>query len=142
MYKKILFATDFDEVGIRAAHKAKKIADENTGTLYLAHVIEPIPAYAYPGFAGFSDVESSIKKQAEQELERLASDLRVDQKDTNLAFGSTKHEVLRIAKELNIDLIVAGSHGKHGLALLLGSTANAILHGAECDVLIVRSVSD
>lgn len=142
MYQNILFATDFDEVGIKAAHKAKKIADENGASLHLVHVIEPIPAYAYPGFAGFSDVETSIKTQAEQELNRLASDLGVEKKCIHLAFGSTKHEVLRVAKELKIDLIVAGSHGKHGLALLLGSTANAILHSAECDVLIVRSVSE
>lgn len=142
MYQNILFATDFDEVGIKAAHKAKKIAEENKADLHLVHVIEPIPAYAYPGFAGFSDVESSIKNQAEQEIKRLADDLTVKSEHIHLAFGSTKHEVLRLAKELNIDLIVAGSHGKHGLALLLGSTANAILHGAECDVLIVRSDTD
>ena len=34
--------------------------------------------------------------------------------------------------------LVVGSHGRHGLALLLGSTANAVLHGAPCDVLAVR----
>ncbi len=141
MYQRILFATDFDEVGIHAAHKAKKIAEENNATLHLVHVIEPIPAYAYPGFAGFSDVESSIKKQAEEELAKLAQDLGLEPSSTHLEFGSTKHEVLKVAKDLDIDLIVAGSHGKHGLALLLGSTANAILHGAECDVLIVRNVT-
>lgn len=142
MYQRILFATDFDEVGIHAAHKAKKITDENNATLHLVHVIEPIPAYAYPGFAGFSDVESSIKKQAEEELAKLGQDLGLSPSSTHLEFGSTKHEVLKVAKDLDIDLIVAGSHGKHGLALLLGSTANAILHGAECDVLIVRNAGN
>lgn len=44
----------------------------------------------------------------------------------------------RLAKEQRCDLIVVGSHGRHGLALLLGSTANDILHGAPCDVLAVR----
>lgn len=140
MYKKILFATDFDEVGLKAARKAKKIADENQAKLHLIHVIEPIPAYAYPGFAGFAEVEVSIREQAQEELKKLAGELNVADDDLYLELGSTKHEVLRIASELEIDLIVAGSHGKHGLALLLGSTANAILHGAECDVLIVRSV--
>ncbi len=139
MYQRILFATDFDEVGIRAAHKAKKIALENQAELHLVHVIEPIPAYAYPGFAGFADVEASIKGQATEELSNLMRDLDVDDGHVHLEYGSTKHEVLSVAKKLDIDLIVAGSHGKHGLALLLGSTANAILHGAECDVLIVRS---
>ncbi len=139
MYKKVLFATDFDEVGISGAHKAKKIADENNAVLFLVHVVEPIPAYAYPGFAGFAEVEMSIREQAEKELNELAKKLGVDEKHRMLEFGSTKNEVLRVAKEHKVDLIVTGSHGKHGLALLLGSTANSILHAAECDVLIVRS---
>lgn len=138
MYKKVLFATDFDEVGVTAAHKAKKIADENQAELILVHVVEPIPAYAYPGFAGFAEVEISIREQAEKELSALADRLKVSEKNKFLEFGATKKEVLRVADENQVDLIVTGSHGKHGLALLLGSTANAILHGAKCDVLIVR----
>ena len=139
MYKKVLFATDFDDVGISAAHKAKKISDENNAELILVHVVEPIPAYAYPGFAGFAEVEVSIREQAEKELKALADRLGVDAKHRLIEFGSTKNEVLRVAQEHNVDLIVTGSHGKHGLALLLGSTANSILHSAQCDVLIVRS---
>jgi universal stress protein A len=46
--------------------------------------------------------------------------------------------VHRVAEEQQVDLVVTGSHGRHGLALILGSTANAILHGAKCDVLAVR----
>lgn len=138
MYKKVLFATDFDEIGVSAAHKAKKIADENRAELILVHVVEPIPAYAYPGFAGFAEVEVSIREQAEKELNALANQLGVDAKHRLLEFGSVKNEVLRLAEEHNVDLIVTGSHGKHGLALLLGSTANAILHGAHCDMLIVQ----
>lgn len=138
MYKRVLLATDFDEVGIHAAKKAKKIADENNATLFLVHVVEPIPAYAYPGFAGFAEVEVSIREQAERELTKLADSLGVDKKHSLIEFGSIKNEVLRVAHENKIDLIVTGSHGKHGLALLLGSTADAILHGAHCDILIVR----
>ena len=139
MYKRVLFATDFDEVGVHAAHKAKKIADENGAELFLVHVVEPIPAYAYPGFAGFAEVEVSIREQAERELGGLAERLGVDKRHQLLEFGSTKNEILRVAADHKIDLIVTGSHGKHGLSLLLGSTANAILHGAPCDMLIVRS---
>ncbi len=139
MYSRVLFATDFDEVGIYAAHKAKKIADENHAELFLVHVVEPIPAYAYPGFAGFAEVELSSREQAEKELNALAERLGVDATHRLLEFGSTKNEVLQVAHKHKIDLIVAGSHGKHGLALLLGSTADAILHGSMCDMLIVRS---
>jgi universal stress protein A len=138
MYKRVLFATDFDEVGVHAAHRAQQIAKENNALLYLVHVVEPIPAYAYPGFAGFAEVEMSIRDQAEKELNQLGNELHVDSTHRILAFGSIKHEVLRLAKEHKIDLIVAGSHGKHGIAILLGSTAEAILHGASCDMLIIR----
>ncbi|MCV6604433.1 MAG: universal stress protein, partial [Porticoccaceae bacterium] len=48
------------------------------------------------------------------------------------------HELHRYAEENQVDLIVVGSHGRHGLALLLGSTANGVIHGAGCDVLAVR----
>jgi universal stress protein A len=139
MYSKILYATDFDEVGVHAAHKAKQLAKENNAELLMVHVIEPIPAYAYPGFSGFAEVEASIKEQAETSMKKLCGDLGVDSSKSIITLGSTKHEVLRIAEEQGVDLIIAGSHGKHGLALLLGSTANAIMHGAECDVLIVRN---
>ena len=43
-----------------------------------------------------------------------------------------------MAKDIGADLIVVGSHGRYGLALLMGSTANGVLHGATCDVLAVR----
>ncbi len=138
MYKKVLFATDFDEISINAAHKAKKIADENGADLLLVHVVEPIPAYAYPGFAGFAEVEVSIREQAEKELNALAHQLGVDENHRLLEFGSIKNEMLRIADEQKFDLFVTGSRGKHGLGLLLGSTANSILHASHCDMLIVQ----
>jgi len=52
--------------------------------------------------------------------------------------GVPKREIVRIAGEQGADLIVIGSHGRHGLQLLLGSTANGVLHLAKCDVLAVR----
>ena len=54
-----------------------------------------------------------------------------------------KAEIIRVAAENEVDLIVVGSSGRwRGLALLLGSTANAVLHGALCDVLTVRFPSE
>jgi universal stress protein A len=48
----------------------------------------------------------------------------------------------RMAKEEDVDLIIVGSHGRHGLALIFGSTSNSVLHGAPCDVLAVRIAED
>ena len=52
--------------------------------------------------------------------------------------GKDHQEILEFAEINQVDLIVIGSHGRHGLALLLGSTANSVLHHAKCDVLAVR----
>ena len=52
--------------------------------------------------------------------------------------GPTKSQIQEIAESIGIDLIICGSHGRHGLSLLLGSTANAVLHHATCDVLAIR----
>ncbi len=65
-------------------------------------------------------------------------DARDDCVRTLVRMLRTKEGILGAAREHGADLIVVGSHGRHGLALLLGSTANAVLHGAPCDVLAVR----
>ena len=53
-------------------------------------------------------------------------------------FGTAKYVVLDAAEKMKAHLIVVGSRGRHGIDVLLGSTANAVLHGAKCDVLAVR----
>ncbi len=55
-----------------------------------------------------------------------------------MVVGRPGSEIRRQAEENDADLIVIGSHGRHGIQLLLGSTANSVLHGAACDVLAVR----
>jgi len=52
--------------------------------------------------------------------------------------GNPKAEIVRVASEKDIDLIVIGTHGRHGIGLLLGSTATGVIHHAHCDVLTVR----
>jgi universal stress protein A len=56
----------------------------------------------------------------------------------HLTYGQPRQEIHKLAKEKGCDLIIVGSHGRHGLGLLLGSTSNDVLHGAPCDVLAVR----
>ena len=56
--------------------------------------------------------------------------------------GTPGHDIVRVADENNVDLIIVGSHGRHGFKRLLGSTANAVLHHAHCDVLAVRLKDD
>ena len=82
--------------------------------------------------------DDDVVQNARRFLDRLAERLGVgDSQRWVVASHFTKREIHRVAKEQDVDLIVVGSHGRHGLALLLGSTASAVLHGAPCDVLAI-----
>ena len=137
MYKNILFATDLTEDTEYLLEKVRTIRGFTGAKLSLVHVVEPLPGYSY-AYLGIEDIEGQLIDEARQSIEKLASKLNVDRNDIYIEVGPTKTKILKIADDVGADLLVSGSHGRHGFSLLLGSTANAILHGAKCDVLTVR----
>lgn len=137
MYKHILFATDLTEDTQYLIEKVRTIRSFTNATLSLVHVVEPLPGYSY-AYLGIEDIEGQLITEARQSIEKLGAKMNVKAPDQFVEVGPTKTKILKVADEINADLIVCGSHGRHGLSLLLGSTANAILHGAKCDVLTVR----
>jgi len=132
-YKKILVALDLhDDIAV-VLSQAGFLAERYRAELHLVHVLPHVYTsvpYAY-------DFQTEMEKEAERRLEKVKADSKF-KFETHLLIGSPKHEILNLAKELKADLLVVGSHGKHGVQLLLGSTANSLLHGAVCDVLTVR----
>ena len=102
-------------------------------------MLEPI-SIAYGGEfpVDLGDLHKELEKQASEKLDALSKELGVAAPNCFLEVGITEKEIIRIAEAQGADLIVLGSHGRHGLSLLLGSTANAVLHHAKCDVLAVR----
>ena len=119
--------------------RARAVASGTTAQLHLIHVIEPL-SFAYGGDIpmDFSGIQDEIYQQASQQLERFGTANGVDAEHRHLVMGRPEVEIHALATELDADLIVVGSHGRHGLALLMGSTANGVLHGAKRDVLAVR----
>ena len=79
-----------------------------------------------------------LPEQARERIAGLADSIHLKEGEQHVVYGRPEREVHRIAKESDVDLIVVGSHGRQGLALILGSTSTSILHGACCDVLAVR----
>ena len=73
-----------------------------------------------------------------RQLSQLSEKLDIPADNQWLEFGNPVHDIVRMAEEQQIDLIIIGSHGRHGIRRLLGSTANGVLHHATCDVLAVR----
>jgi universal stress protein A len=138
-YQKILVAIDLSEDSTPVLQRARAIAAANDAELHLIHVIEPL-SFAYGGDIpmDFSGIQEEIHQQATQQMLRFAESNNVDGQHQRIVLGKPEVEIHETAKELCVDLIVLGSHGRHGLALLLGSTANGVMHGATCDVLAVR----
>jgi universal stress protein A len=134
-YKKILVAVDLSEASELVITRTKALAALFSAELSLVHTVEPLPAYGYPGF---DDLQTPIADRAKEGMDKLAKALNVPAERVYLEFGAVKHEIIKIAEKINADLIVIGSHGRHGLSRLLGSGANAIVHGVHCDVLTVR----
>ncbi len=139
MYGKILLAIDLSEESDQLIEKTRAIADRNTAELHLIHVIEPL-SFAYGGDVpmDLTTIQDQLDEHARSKLEQYAAKLEYPIAGMHIVSGHTETEIHRIAEELDISLIIVGSHGRHGLALLLGSTANSVLHGATCDVLAVR----
>lgn len=144
-YKHILLAVDFSEHSKDVVLKAKELADYYQAELSLIHVVDSVPLVdiGYETAMPFDyDLNEIFMNSAKAKLQELARDLELSFKESWLELGSPKTEIVRIATENAVDLIVVGSHGRHGLGLLLGSTANAVLHHAPCDVLAVRLKDD
>lgn len=137
MYKHILFATDLTEETEYLIEKVRTIRGYTGAKLSLIHVVEPLPGYSY-AYLGIEDIEGQLIEEARQSIAKLGEAFSVGKDDQFIEVGPTKTKILKIADDVGADLIITGSHGRHGLSLLLGSTANAILHGAKCDVLTVR----
>jgi universal stress protein A len=141
MYKHILFATDLTDETEFLIHRVRTMQGYTGAKLSLIHVVEPMPGYSY-AYLGIEDIEGQLIEEAREALSKLAGQLNIAPKDQYIEVGPTKSKILKIASDIGVDLIICGSHGRHGLSLLLGSTANAILHGAKCDVLTVRLPSE
>lgn len=140
MYGKILLALDLASHAEELCRKAEELAALHQSQLAMVHVIEPVVSDSAfdtmpPLPVDFDDV---MLKKARERLEQLGEKHAVDPASRYLEIGVPKREITRIAKDMQADLIIVGSHGRHGVELLLGSTANAVLHHAHCDVLAVR----
>jgi len=138
VYRHILVGLDLSEESKQVLDRVKTLSDSDT-QVTLLHVQEPL-SFAYGGDIplDLSEVQSQIEAQAEKRIAEYAEILKGGNVKTRILLGQTTHEMHRYAEDNGVDLIVVGSHGRHGLALLAGSTANGVVHGAGCDVLAVR----
>jgi universal stress protein A len=139
-YEHLLLAVDFAPETEHVVERAAQMREQYGARLSLLHVVEYLPM-AYSGdlvLPDDFDLEQELLEVAKKQMAALGDRLTVPDGDRHIEIGGTGHTILRLAEEARVDLIVLGSHGRHGLAVLLGSTARSVLNGAKCDVLAVR----
>lgn len=141
-YQRVLVATDFGTDGQLIIERAEETAQMHGADLWIIHVQDRVP-FAYNDPTGamletLASLEAELAETAATEMAKLQDRLGVPTGRTHICTGRAATEIRRYAEANNIDLIVMGTHGQHGLGLLLGSTANGVLHGIGCDALIVR----
>ena len=143
--RKILLPTDFSGCANYALPYAATIARATGATIICVHVVEPIvPAVGYSGLAEpmpMTDISEQLEDSAERELPQLAdcdefNGLEVEEV---IVHGDAAAEIVRVAGEHQVDLIVVSSHGRTGLGrIIFGSTAEAVVRHASCPVLVVK----
>jgi universal stress protein A len=143
LYAHVLAAVDLTDESSEVLAKAREISNDDQAKLSLMTVVKPIN-YAYAGLAtaSITSVSTNFEKEARdfatKKLIEMADELYIPHNQTHVFFGPPSQTIKEQSELLDVDLIVIGSHSRHGLGRLLGSTANGVLHGTTCDVLAVR----
>ena len=146
-YNKIVIAVDLSTESAFIVEKALEVSDSKA-ELHIIYVQEPMDSVYLgvvpygPVFVGMDQVEGRLKEELQENLRTLGKRFGVPEERQHFLNGIPAKEIHRFVDENGIGLIVLGTHGQKGVQLLLGSTANSVLHGANCDVLAVRVQTD
>jgi len=141
-FREVLVAVDSSVEAVAILERALEVAEPTGARVSLISVIRPLEhSYAGVDIAAYGDSAVRFAHEAEEQVvaqvDGLADSFGI--KGQRLVRrGHPAEEIRAAADELSADLVVVGTHGRHGFSLLLGSTANAVLHGAKCDILAVR----
>jgi universal stress protein A len=138
-YKKLLVLLDLSEDSERVAIAGRDLAAYSNAAMVLMHVVDFVPVEPLgESLMPAPQIEDELNKRSRDKLSELITRLALPRTSWRVENGNTKAEILRVAKEEQVDLIVLGSRERHGLAILVNFTEDTVLHAAHCDVLAVR----
>ena len=141
-YKNILVAVDFSDAANTVIKRAVDVAQRNHTQFTLLHVVEYLPpmdiAYEPVMSSSWAVDEEALVKQATDNLQKICENFQLEAVTPVVMVGGAKYEICEYAREHSCDLIIMGAHGRHGIRLLLGSTAKGVLHEMPCDVMAVK----
>lgn len=142
-YGKILIAIDLSDESSTIIERALSLASDDSD-VHVMYVQEPMDSVYMgvvpygPLFVGMDNMEEQLKSELETKLDNICNGYDIAKDNRHLVHGQPTREIHHFSEAHDVDLIVMGTHGQKGVQLLLGSTANSVLHGSCCDVLAVR----
>ena len=138
-YKKLLLCLDLTDDSETLAERAKSLAARFEASLTLLHVVEYVPVEPMgEALLPAVQIEGELVERAKTRLAELSSKLGLESAERMILTGNIKSEVVRVAQERGVDLIVIGSRERHGVSILFNFTEDTVLHAAPCDVLSIR----
>jgi universal stress protein A len=138
-YKKLLVLLDLSEDSEQVAIAGRDLAALSNASVVVLHVVEFVPVEPLgESLMPTVQIEDELMNRARAKLEEFIARLGLTNTTGRVEAGNTKSEILRVAEEEKVDLIVLGSRERHGLAILVNFTEDTVLHAAHCDVLAVR----
>ncbi|WP_392566567.1 universal stress protein [Utexia brackfieldae] len=142
MYKSILVPIDILEKVLTAKviPHIEYLAKQSNAKVHFFHVLPVASAIVNAYSFGFEEFEDQATKKTEQWLAEIIASVNIpkEQLSYSVAFGSPRDEIINIAQELDVDLIVIGSRRPNISTHLLGSNAASVVRYAKMSVLVVR----
>jgi universal stress protein A len=138
-YKKILILVDLSDFSEQVAVAGRDLAAGFGASVVILHVVEYVPVEPMgESLMPTVQIENDLLERSREQIKKLVARLGLEETTARVEAGNTKTEILRVAGEESADLIVLGSHERHGPGVLLNFTEDTILHAAHCDVLAIR----
>jgi universal stress protein A len=139
LYQKILAVLDLGPDSLHVGMRARTVAAATGAAVSFLHVvdyvpIEPIGEILLPT----CEVEQDLICKSEIRLREIIEDIGLANAQMFVTSGNKKREIVRIATAIGSDLIVIGSHKRHGPSIFFNLTEDTVLHTSPCDVLAVR----
>jgi universal stress protein A len=138
-YQKLLVLLDLSEDSEQVAIAGRDLAAHSNASMVVLHVVEFVPVEPLgESLMPTVQIEDELINRSRARLTEFITRLGLARATGRVEAGNTKSEILRVAEEEKVDLIVLGSRERHGLAILVNYTEDTVLHAAHCDVLAVR----
>jgi universal stress protein A len=142
--KKILAPTDFSDISVETVVHASELAQHFKADLLVVHVIPPIPTLPSDPHYNFEVpvYQEALRENAERQLARTVAEQVTSSvpTETVVTYGDPAKEIVRLAEEKEVSLIVIATHGLTGWQhIVFGSVAEKVVRTSACAVMTVRA---